>query len=314
MRILSLLPSATEIVCALGLRDQLVGVTHECDDPPDVRNLPHVTRTRIPSAADSGEIDRLVRAERHAQQALYSLDFDAAARLRPDLLITQTLCDVCAVDDREVREFQRRCAPTGQPEPRVVLLEPTDLRGVEATFQQVADAAGKPEAGRSLRQAFRSRLDTVAAAARAGIEARGAAYAARPSVVVLEWLDPFFTSGHWTPELVELAGGHEPIARAGSRSRVMSEQKLRAADPDVLVVACCGFAIERTMSEIDAFRARPAIAGLRAVRERRTFVVDGSAYFSRPGPRLADSAEILAECLWPGRLPLRSETTPPLRL
>lgn len=293
-RIVSLLPSATEIVCALGLRDHLVGVTHECDYPGGVERLPKVTRTRIPTDASSGEIDALVREQRSASQALYTLDFDQIRALRPDLIVTQTLCDVCAVDDREVRAFLSEIdrIGAGQP-PRVVYLEPTRFGDVLDNIQQVADAAGCSDAGRELNAALRVRVEQVRAVASSD--------ALPPRVVVLEWLDPLFSCGHWTPELVEIAGGVEPIAAAGARSRQIAPEALREADPDIILIACCGYSVGRTMRDVPAFLAQPEIAGLRCVAAGAVWVTDGSAYFSRPGPRLVDSLEIVARVIHSGR-------------
>ncbi len=320
MRIASLLPSATEIVCALGLSEQLVAVTHECDWPPLARDKPRVTHTRLPADASSREIDRLVREQRCGGQAIYSLDDEALAALGPDLIITQTLCDVCAVDDAEVRQFvQRMQRRSADRAPRVLYLEPTTLEEVLDSILQVARAAGVPDAGRRLVLSLRQRIERVRATAtqlargpergshgtgeRVRIDAPLAAGSGgakfRPPVVVLEWLDPPFSCGHWTPELVEIAGGREPLARAGERSRRLTHDEIAAADPDVLLIACCGFTVERAMQDLPAFLAAPKLASLGCVRQRRVYVTDGSAYFSRPGPRLVDSLEILAHALSP---------------
>lgn len=318
MRIASLLPSATEIVCALGLSEQLVAVTHECDWPPLVRDKPHVTRSRLAGDASSAEIDRLVGEQRGGGQAIYCLDDEALAALEPDLIITQTLCDVCAVDDAEVRQFvERMRSRSAGRTPRVLYLEPTTLEEVLDSILQVARAAGVPDAGRRLLLSLRQRIERVRAAAaevaggpergshgtgeRVRIDAppagAGGGAGNRPQVVVLEWLDPPFSCGHWTPELVEIAGAHEPLARAGERSRRLTFDEIAAADPDVLLIACCGFTVERALRDVPGFLSAPQVAGLRCVRQRQVYVTDGSAYFSRPGPRLVDSLEILAHTL-----------------
>jgi iron complex transport system substrate-binding protein len=283
VRIVSLLPSATEIICALGLEDSLVGVTHECDYPPSVRKLPRVTRTLIPGGASSGAIDALVRERLKSEKALYSLDVSMLEGLRPDLLVTQALCDVCAVAEAEVQAAA--CSLPGQP--RVVNLEPMTLEQVFDCILQVGSAAACDTRALEVVAALRGRVESVAA--------RVAQSRERPRVVVLEWLDPLFTCGHWTPDLVRLAGGTEVIARAGERSRTMTLEELLAAAPEVLVIACCGFDIERTMLDMPAFLALPGVAALPAVRSGRVHVIDGNAYLSRPGPRLVDSLEILSE-------------------
>ncbi|MGD9646774.1 MAG: cobalamin-binding protein [Pirellulales bacterium] len=287
MRIVSLLPSATEIVCALGLGDQLVGVTHECDYPPFVADLRKVTRTLIPTVSTSAEIDALVRERLKTQNALYTLDLPALEKLRPELIVTQALCDVCAVAEDEVRTAA--CRLPGPP--RVVNLEPTTLAGVLESFAAVAAAAGQPACASSAIAALQARIDAIAARTRQ--------VTARPRVVLLEWLDPPFSCGHWSPELVELAGGQELLGVAGARSRTLAWEEVFAARPEVVVIACCGFTVERTMREVPDLMARAGIADLPAVREQRVYVVDGSAYFSRPGPRLVDSLEILAHALAP---------------
>lgn len=290
MRIVSLLPSATEIVCALGLEDSLVGVTHECDYPPSVRKLPKVTRTLIPHDASSGAIDALVRERLQTEKALYTLDLPVLETLRPDLLVTQALCDVCAVAEAEVQAAA--CSLPGQP--RVVNLEPETLEQVFASIGQVGEAAGCPDRAREVIEALRSRVQAVSDRSRDAGE--------RPRVVVIEWLDPLFTCGHWTPELVRLAGGEEVIALEGQRSRTMSLEELLRAAPDVLVIACCGFDVERTMLDMPAFLSLPGVPELPAVRAGRVHVIDGNAYLSRPGPRLVDSLEILSEYFTPSSL------------
>ncbi|MDY3552510.1 cobalamin-binding protein [Gemmata sp. JC717] len=292
MRIVSLLPSATEIVCELGLGDALVGVTHECDYPAFVTALPKVTRTLIPHDAISREIDALVRERLQTQRALYTLDLPTLERLKPDLIVTQALCDVCAVAEAEVTAAA--CTLPGRP--RVVNLEPTSLGDVFDTLHLVADAAGVPARADLAVAALRERIGTVAK--------RSEQVTARPRVVVLEWLDPPFSCGHWTPELVRLAGGNEVLGVSGGPSRTLAWADVVAAQPDVLLVACCGFSLERTLVDLPALRDCPGWEALPAVRSGRVYVTDGNAYFSRPGPRLVDSAEIVAHALHPSLHPL----------
>lgn len=292
MRIVSLLPSATEIVCELGLADELVGVTHECDFPPRVAGLPKVTRTLIPLDAASGQIDALVRERLKSRQALYTLDLPTLERLAPDLIVTQTLCEVCAVAEEEVAAAA--CSLPGRP--RVVNLEPMSLDGVLDTLHSVARVAGVPERAAAAVGDLRRRIDTVAA--------RSSRVTDRPRVVLLEWLDPPFCSGHWSPELVRLAGGEEVIGRPGRPSRTLGWDEVIAARPEVLVVACCGFSLERALIDLPTLSARPGWADLPAVRAGRVYFTDGNAYFSRPGPRLVDSLELLAHALHPDIQPL----------
>jgi len=292
VRIVSLLPSATEIVCQLGLGDDLIGVTHECDYPPHVADLPKVTRTLVPHDATSRDIDALVRDRLRTQRALYSLDLPTLERLAPDLIVTQALCDVCAVAEAEVTAAA--CALPGRP--TVVNLEPMSLEGVLETLHVVGRAAGVP-----------GRADTAVADLRRRIEAvsaRTARVAGRPRVVLLEWLDPPFSCGHWSPELVRLAGGEEVIGVEGRPSRTLAWDEVVAARPDVLVVACCGFDLSRTLRDLPGLCARPGWSDLPAVRTGRVYVTDGNAYFSRPGPRLVDSLELLSHALHPAAHPL----------
>ena len=293
MRIVSLVPSATEIVCRLGLAESLVGVTHECDHPPFVAGLPRVTRTLIPHGFPSRGIDVLVRERLEARRALYTLDLPTLERLRPDLIVTQALCDVCAVAEAEV--IAAACALPGRA--RVVNLEPTSLDDVLETHHLVARAAGVPERAAVAVAELRRRIDGVASRSEA---------AQRPRVIVLEWLDPPFSCGHWTPELARLAGGDEILGKPGRPSRTLAWEEVVAARPDVLFVACCGLSVERTLADLPGLRSRPGWADLPAVRAGRVFVTDGNAYFSRPGPRLVDGVEILAHSLRPDLHPLPS--------
>lgn len=292
MRIVSLLPSATEIVCQLGLEEQLVGVTHECDRPPNVRRLPKVTRTLIPAEASSRDIDLLVRERLRTERALYTLDMPVFAALRPDLIVTQALCDVCAVAESEVRAAA--CALPG--EPRVVNLEPRSLADVWECLRLVGSAVGCEKRAEHEVAVLEARVAAVAE--------RSDRVSVRPRVVLLEWIDPPFSSGHWSPELVHLSGGREVVSEAGERSRTMDWQEVVAAQPEVMVVACCGFDVTRTMADLPILSGYPGWNELPCVRSGRVFVVDGSAYFSRPGPRLVDSLEILAHALHPDIHPL----------
>lgn len=288
MKIVSLLPSATEIICALGLSDSLVGVTHECDFPPSVRGLPVVTRDRMPSSTTMGEVDRAVREETESGRSLYTLDVETLEALEPDLIVTQALCGVCAVAENEVR-----AATCMFPEaPRVLNLEPTTLREVFGSMRAVADAARID--GEGFVQSLEARVRRVVTM----VEGR-----ARPRVALLEWLDPPFSAGHWNPELVHLAGGIDGLGREGRPSRTLSWKEVTASNPEIVVIACCGFGVERTLEEAPHLKLVPGWMDLPAVRRDRVYVVDGSAYFSRPGPRLVDSLELLAHLLHTDAVP-----------
>jgi len=302
MRIVSLLPSATEIVCELGLEGSLVGVTHECDHPATVRGLPRVTRTLIPTDATSRAIDELVRERLRSQRALYTLDIVTLERLAPDLIVTQALCDVCAVAEAEVAAAV--CRLPGCPP--VVNLEPASLGEVLASLETVAAAAGVVEAGRLAKARLQARIDAVAA--------RSAGVAQPPRVMLLEWIDPPFTAGHWSPEIVRLAGGREVLGRDGEKSRSVPWGEIVAVDPEFLVIACCGFDIPRTRQDLSLLVAQPGFGAMACVRDQKVFLVDGNAYFSRPGPRLIDSLEILAHALHPALHPLPSGLEPAERL
>jgi iron complex transport system substrate-binding protein len=300
VRIVSLLPSATEIVCALGLGDRLVGVTHECDFPPRVRALPRVTRTLIPTDAPSAVIDALVRDRLRARSALYSLDEEMLERLRPDLIVTQALCDVCAVAEDEVRAAACRL-PGG---PRVLNLEPETLDEVLACIGDVARAAGVASRAEEEVARLRARVAAVAE--------RNAGVTRRPRVALLEWLDPPFSTGHWNPELIRLAGGEDGLGREGARSVALRWEDVVAYRPEVVVIACCGLTAERALEETPALARVAGWADLPAVRHGRVFVADGAAYFSRPGPRLVDSLELLAHVVHPDRNPLPAGVAGPL--
>lgn len=302
MRIVSLLPSATEIIGALGLEDELVGVTHECDYPPSARALPKVTNTLIPTHASSAEIDRLVRDKLGEQSALYTLNMEELQRLRPSLIVTQALCDVCAVAEDEVKNAA--CALPGMP--RVINLEPETLDEVLDCVRLVGDAAGVPERADAVVAALRARVDAV-------VE-RGRHAPNRPRVALLEWLDPPFSTGHWNPELVHLAGGEDGLGRAGHKSRTLEWREVIDWRPEVVLISCCGFTAERTMDDVGLLHDVPGWDALPAVRSGRVFVTDGSAYFSRPGPRLVDSLELLAHVTHPDLHPLPEWVQPPWQL
>ncbi len=300
MRIVSLLPSATEIICALGLDHQLVGVTHECDFPDFVRRLPKVTRTLIPADAPSAEIDQLVRERLQTKRALYSLDLTTLEKLNPDLIVTQALCDVCAVAEDEVRAVA--CALPGSP--AVVNLEPQNLSGIFAAIRQVAQAADAEARADEVIQELKARVERVVS--------RGASLRHQPRVVLLEWLEPPFSCGHWNPELVRLAGGIEQVGQEGRPSRTLRWDEVLESQPEVIFIACCGFGVKRTLRDLPRLRSILGWEAMPAVRSNRVYVTDGSHYFSRPGPRLVSSLEILAHTLHPLVHPLPAGLLPPV--
>jgi len=300
MRIVSLLPSATEMICALGLEDQLVGVTHECDYPPAVLQLPKVTHTLIPKEATSGQIDRLVREQLQTTRALYQLNLPLLKELRPDLIVTQSLCDVCAVAEDNVQAALSQLPGN----PRVINLEPQSLSDVFAAMRQMAVAASVSAEGAI--HSFTARVDAVTE--------RSAALTHRPRVALLEWLDPPFSCGHWSPEIVRLAGGFEGLGQEGYPSRTLRWNEVLAWKPELVFVACCGLSVERTLQDLSLVQAVPGWQELPAVRSGRVYVTDGSQYFSRPGPRLVDSLEILAHVLHPAVHPLRNGLPAPIAI
>lgn len=285
MRIVSLLPSATEIVCALGREDQLVGVSHECDYPPSVQRLPKVTKTLIPTDATSSEIDRLVTEQLKTTKALYQLDLPLLKELRPDVIVTQSLCDVCAVSPNEVQQALAQLPGT----PRVINLEPRSLDGLFEAIRQVASAVGVSADDRILH--LRGRVEAVAM--------RSAGVSERPRVTFLEWLDPPFSGGHWNPELVRLAGGIEELGTEGRPSRRLRWEEVCERRPEAIVIACCGLTVERTQQDLAGLQSVVGWNTLPAVRANRVYVADGSQYFNRPGPRLVESLELLAHALDP---------------
>ena len=289
VRVISLLPAATEIVASLGMLDALLGVSHECDYPEEVSCKPRVTHCEIHDAGlPSAEVDRWVRERLRAAGTLYTMDEDLVHRLRPDAILTQRLCDVCAVNYGSVARF----AATLPGPPRVVSLEPSGLADILRDIRTVAEVLGVPERAEAVIASLVGRIEAVR---------ERAAGAPRRRCVLLEWIDPPFCAGHWGPELVEIAGGVEPIGRRGSDSVAIPWDAVVEAAPEVLVLACCGYSVERTVADLPILRSYPGFEALPAAQRGEVYVVDGSAYFSRPGPRIADSLEILAEILHPER-------------
>lgn len=291
-RVVSLIASATEIVCALGYEAWLVGRSHECDYPSSVRRLPVCTMPKFPTEGTSHAIDQRVKAIVQEGLSVYRVDSELLRQLRPDLIVTQSHCQVCAVSLRDVEEAVSAWLDA---RPRIVSLHPDRLEDVWTGIRQVAEALGNPGQGETLVERLQQRLAAIAAKAQAS--------AARPRVACVEWIEPLMASGNWMPELVALAGGVNLFGEAGKHAPWMTWEALVAADPEVLVVLPCGFDIARTRQEMPALTQRPGWAQLRAVRTGQVYLLDGNQFFNRPGPRLVESLEILAEVLHPETCP-----------
>jgi len=281
MRIASLVPSATEMLFALGLGGDVVGVTHECDYPAAVSELPHLTATVLPDGLSAGEIDAAVKAVVGEGRALYSLDEERLAALAPELIVTQAICDVCAVSFEDVVEVAARLP--GRP--RVLQQDPSSLREMLDDVARLAEAAGIAARGLELRAELEARLAAVRAAV-AGVPP--------PRVVALEWLDPPFVGGHWLPEMVALAGGIDVAGPAGAKSPEVAWEALAALAPDLVVVMPCGMYVEESLAQAEEHRGR-----IEALGAGRVFAVDAASTYSRPGPRLVDGTELLAHLLHP---------------
>jgi iron complex transport system substrate-binding protein len=284
VRIASLVPSATEMLFALGVGDRVVAVTHECDYPPGVEQLPHLTSTVIPPGLEPEQIDAAVRERTGRGEALYELDEDLLRELEVDLIVTQAVCEVCAVSFDDVRALAAEL-PT---EPRVLSLDPSTLGEVLADLPRLAAAAGEPEAGERLAAEAAARIEAVESAV---------AGAPRPRVAALEWLEPVYVGGHWVPQMIELAGGEDVLGLPGERSATADWSEVMAAAPDVVIAMPCGYYAEQAAAEAVGMRERLARLGARLI------AVDAAAYFSRPGPRLVEGIELLAHLLHPERVP-----------
>jgi iron complex transport system substrate-binding protein len=285
MRIVSLVPSATEILFALGVGDEVTAVTHECDHPPEALELPKVTRDVIGPGLRADEIDRAVRALTDQGRSIYELDEDALRRLQPDLIVTQELCAVCAVSSDDVHAVAERL----DSRPRVVALDPHTLGEVLGDVRTLAQATDAKDAGVELVRDAASRIDRVRLAVRAAEPVR---------VAALEWLDPVFVAGHWTPQLIEYACGFDVLGRPGEPSEQRSWDEVRAAEPEVVIVMPCGYDAARASEEAETYADELASFGA-----RRVVAVDAAGHFSRPGPRLIEGLELLAHVLHPDRVP-----------
>jgi iron complex transport system substrate-binding protein len=288
MRICSLLPSATEVIALLGLSDELVGISHECDYPPSVRNLPIMVEPMVPPhGLASADIDRQVRQLVASGQRLYRLNAHLLQQAQPDLILSQDLCHVCAVTPDQLHEAL--CSMPRQP--TVLTLNPHTVQEVIDDVVRIGDAADRLTESHRLAAHLRDRLEAV--------HTRVQGIAHRPRVACIEWLSPLYVAGHWVPEMVQLAGGQDVFAQPGSPSRVTTWDEVLAAAPEVLIVMPCGFSVERTQTELFHMMQQPDRWPLSADLAARTSLVDASSYFSRPGPRLIDGIELLAALLHP---------------
>ncbi|MBI3407020.1 MAG: cobalamin-binding protein [Planctomycetes bacterium] len=310
LRIVSLIASATEIACALGFRDQLVGRSHECDFPPGIQNLPVCTAPKFDVHGSSRDIDDRVKSTLQNEISVYDVDDEILKNLRPDVILTQTQCEVCAVSLKDVeralavgpasragpRSVEGEKVRFGSPDlpistPRIVSLFPNCLADVWADIERVADALNCPDRGIELVAQLQSRISVIAD--------RAAREPNKPTVACLEWLDPLMAAGNWMPELVQLAGGVNLFGEKGKHSPWMSWDDLLARDPDVIIATPCGFDLDKTRQEMATLRNKPEWGRLKAVCTGRVAITDGNQFFNRPGPRLVESLEILAEILLP---------------
>ena len=292
LRVVSLIPSATEIVDALGLRAWLVGRSHECDYPPGVERLPVLTEAKIDLTGTSREIDQRVRTVLEQALSVYRVFSDRLDRLSPDVILTQAQCEVCAVSLADVENAVRTCI---HAQPRIVALEPNRLEDVWQDVARVAEALDVPARGTALVERLQARM--------AAIEDRTRRQRTRPRVACIEWIDPLMAAGNWMPTLVERAGGQPLFAQHGAHAPYVTWEALCAADPEVIVVMPCGFGLERTEAEVSVLKGHPGWADLQAVRQGHVYLTDGNHFFNRPGPRLVTSLEILAEILHPDCFP-----------
>ena len=289
MRIVSLVPSATEMLFALGLGDDLIAVTHECDYPPQARELPRVTRDVLPSGLSAAEIDAAVKERTLAGESIYRLDTGLLHELLPDLIVTQALCSVCAVSYDDVRAIAEEI----DSQPLVISLDPRTIGEVLGDARTIAQATDAKDAAVDLIREASARIDRIRLAVRG---------AERPRVVALEWLDPPYVAGHWTPQMIEYAGGEDVLGFAGEHSEERSWAEVAAMEPDVVLVMPCGFDAEIAHREAEMHRDQLASLGT-----DRVIAVDAAAYFSRPGPRIIDGLELLANILHPERVPENPE-------
>ena len=286
MKIISLLPGATETLCLLGLADQLVGISHACDFPADIQHLPRITSPNI-QLGSSSQIDEQVSAASKAGTSLYELDVQTIRMLNPDLIVTQDLCNVCAVSPADLRSV----AAELEPAPEILSLDADTLETVFSDILLLGQATQTARQAEHLTQSLTERLQTV--------KDRANSVPERPSTVLLEWLEPPYTAGHWTPTLIEIAGGRDLLGHANQKSQTISWETLYKSQPEKLMIACCGYSLPQMESELRSAAIRAKLHPLSCVRGNELYLIDGAAYLNRPGPRLVEAAEILLSILHP---------------
>lgn len=287
-RIISLLPAATEVVCALGLERQLVGRSHECDFPESIKNLPVCSSAKFLSGSDSAAIDRQVKEILSEALSIYSIDREMIRSLAPDVIITQAQCEVCAVSLGDVELALKDLL---DKECRIISLSPNSLDDIYKEISHLSKQLGVEKAGIELIELAEERTDIIRHKLKFIVN--------KPKVVCIEWLSPIMVAGNWTPEIVEIAGGISVLAEKGKHSPYIDFQAIREEDPDIMMILPCGFSIQRTLQEIHLLLEQPGWSDLKAVKGQRVYVVDGNQYFNRSGPRITDSIEIMAEIINP---------------
>lgn len=287
-KIISLLPAATEIVCALGLEASLVGRSHECDYPETVKTLPICSEAKFIPGSSSAEINRQVKEILTDALSIYTVNKELIQQVNPDVVITQTQCEVCAVSLKDVEEALEDLL---DKEANIISLEPNNLNDIFADIQRIADSLGVKEQGELLLELLNERIDII--------RHKLKFISDRPTVACIEWIEPLMLAGNWTPELVNIAGGRSILTINGKHSPFVQWEAIQEQDPDIIIVIPCGFSIERTMKEMHLLLALPGFADMKAIKNNRLYIADGNQYFNRSGPRIVDSIEILAEIINP---------------
>ena len=280
-RIISLLPSSTEILCRLGLREKLIGVSHECDYPHSVRGLPILTKAKFDTRGNGSQIDKRVQVLLKKNQSVYEINVNLLKKLSPDLIVTQSQCELCAVSLKDVRKA------TTDMDTDILSLQPNTLSDVWQDFDKVAESTGASNSLKTLKLEIKKRLETISNKVKR--------LPKQPTVLCIEWIEPIMLGGNWIPELVNLAGGVNLISCAGEHSRIFKWEDVLRTDPDFIIIMPCGFNLKRSLSEIDYLKRQINWNELKAVKAKQVVIVDGNQYFNRPGPRLLDSIEILQE-------------------
>ncbi|MEE2986210.1 MAG: ABC transporter substrate-binding protein [Nitrospinota bacterium] len=293
MKLVSLLPSATDIVARLGLESHLVGISHECDYPESITHLPRVTSSSVKVDGTSGSIHESVQKLLEKALTVYDLDIEKLKELQPDYLITQDLCDVCAVSFDQV---ETACREVLDHDTKIISLHPHRLEDVWEDVQRVGETLGATEAAESFRKDIQQRIEFIRQRVPAGGHSK-------PEVLTIEWFDPFFIGGMWVPEMIEIVGGAALLAAAGKKARSLGKEQLGDINPDVVVVKPCGYSLEKTLAEFEDLKKTLPWKNWNAARNHRIYLVDGNTYFNRPGPRIMDSLEILAFCVHPEGFP-----------